>query len=154
MRTDQFIDAMDPEILYTALDSISPPAGRSACATHDPHRFTTPRRQQATFDGEPVDPARDIASARALCARCPILAACNKYAEMSGDEITFLAGQTAVQRQAHRSKTTEIARRRLRVRALLALGAPTPVIAELLGRDPSLIRGDIRTIRPRNEPAA
>lgn len=153
MHTNQFIDAINPEILFAALEPITPPTGQGACATHDPDRFTTPQRQQAAFDGEPMDPVHDVAAARSVCVNCPVLAACRKYASMSGDDVTFLAGQTADQRQAQRSKSIEIARRRLRVRALHAIDAPTPVIAALIGRDPSLIRGDLRVLR-QGEPAA
>jgi hypothetical protein len=44
-------------------------------------------------------------------------------------------------------------RRRLQVAALRELGAPTRVIAELVGRDPSLIRGDLRAIGQHARPA-
>lgn len=147
MHADQFIDAICPEILYAALEPIALPSGQSACATHDSHRFATPQRQQATFDGDPVDPVSDVAAARALCATCPMLTACGKYAETGGDDVTFLAGQTADQRRVQRSKSTEVARRRRQVRALHEIGAPTPVIADLLNRDPSLIRSDLRALR-------
>ncbi len=154
MYTDQFVDVLDPEILHAALEPFAPPAGRGACAAHDPSQFDTPQRQQAAFDGDPVDPVRDVAAARALCAGCPALAACRGYAEMSGDDVTFLAGQTADQRVEHRSKSMEITRRRRQVRALHAFNAPTPIIADLLGRDPSLIRGDLRALRQRGATVA
>jgi hypothetical protein len=39
------------------------------------------------------------------------------------------------------------------VQELHRLGAPTPVIAGLVGRDPSLIRGDLRTLQQQIRPA-
>lgn len=147
MQTDEFIDAVAPEGLYMALEPITPPAGEAACSAHDPQRFSSPDRQQAAFDGDPVDPAHDYPAARAICIGCPVLAACRRYADASRDEITFLAGQSAEQRLTRRAKRAEIAKRRLQVAALDVLGAPTAVVAELLGRDPSLIRGDLRELR-------
>jgi hypothetical protein len=44
-------------------------------------------------------------------------------------------------------------KRRLQVAALRELGAPTSIIADLVGRDPSLIRGDIRAIEQHARPA-
>jgi|SRR6266702_1952643 len=79
-----------------------------------------------------------------------LLAACRRYADASCEEYTFLAGLSADQRSTSRSKKTEIANRRRRVGALRVLGAPTLVIAEIVGRDPSLIRGDIRTLEQRD----
>ncbi len=67
MDTDTFIDTTAPEILYMALEPITPPAGTAACATHDSGRFASPQRQQAAFDGDPVDPAADYQAARAIC---------------------------------------------------------------------------------------
>ena len=83
---------------------------------------------------------------RAICHGCPILAACRRYAKESCEGYAFLDGLSPAQRQAGRSKRAEIAKRSRQVRALRALGAPTHVIAELVGRDPSLVRGDLRAI--------
>jgi len=142
--TDTFIDTTAPEILYVALEPITPPAGTAA---YDRGRFASPQRQQAAFDGDPVDPAADYQAARAICLGCPLLAACRRYAdEDSLDEDTFLAGLSPGQRQARRRKKSEVAKRRLQVDALRALGAPTSVIAGLVGRDPSLVRGDLRAL--------
>jgi hypothetical protein len=141
-----FIDATPPDILYQALEPVPPPAGDAACAVYAPERFVSPERQQAAFDGEPVNPTVDYRAARMICLRCNILAACHKYAEDSGDEDSFLAGLSADQRATGRRKKTEMTRRRLQVAALREIGAPTGVIAELVGRDPSLIRGDLRAI--------
>ena len=152
MDTNEFVDMTAPETLYVALEPIVPPAGTGACATHDPERFTSHHRQQAAFDGEPVDPAVDYPAARAICLDCPMLAACRRYADDSRDEHTFLAGLTADQRSARHLKKTEMAKRRRQVSALRALGAPTSVIADLVSRDPSLIRGDIRALE-RHRPA-
>jgi len=58
----------------------------------------------------------------------------------------FLAGWTAAERSTRRTKKAEIAKRRRQVRELHRLGAPTSVIADLVGRDPSLIRGDLRAL--------
>lgn len=146
MDTDTFIDTTAPENLYVALEPITPPAGTAACAAYDRGRFASPQRQQAAFDGKPVDPAADYQAARAICLGCPLLAACRRYAEDSLDEVTFLAGLSPGQRRAHRCKKNEVAKRRLQVDALRALGAPTSVIAELVGRDPSLVRGDLRAL--------
>jgi hypothetical protein len=85
-------------------------------------------------------------AALAVCLRCPLLPACQRYADASREPFTFLAGMTAAERRARHTKKTEIAKRRQQVDALRALGAPTGVIAEILGRDSSLIRGDIRTL--------
>ena len=149
MDTNEFIDATSPEILYGALEPITPPAGTAACATHHPERFVSPQRQQAAFDGDPVDPAVDYRAARVICLDCPLLAACRRYADDSREEHTFIAGLSADQRAAHRRKKTEMTKRRLQASALRALGAPTLVIAELVGRDPSLIRGDLRAVEQR-----
>lgn len=146
MNTDEFIDATAPEVLYQALEPITPPTGDAACSIHAPERFFTPQRQQAAFDGEPVDPVVDYPAARLICIGCPLLAACRRYADDSGDEHTFLAGLSAVQRSARRRKKMEMTKRRLQVVALRELGAPTRVIAQLVGRDPSLIRGELRAI--------
>ena len=135
-----------PEALYVALEPIAPLAGTGACVTHDPERFVSPQRQQAAFFGEAVDPAVDYPAARSICLSCPLLAACRRYADDSCDEHTFLAGLTAGQRSSRRLKKAEIAKRRLQVSKLRALGAPTSVIADLVSRDPSLIRGDIRAL--------
>ncbi len=153
MNTNEFIDATAPEVLYRALEPVTPPAGTAACATHAPEHFVSPQRQQAAFDGDPVDPAVDYQAARMICFGCPLLAACRRYADASGDERTFLAGLSADQRSARHRKKTEMAKRRLQVAALRELGAPTGVIAELVGRDPSLIRGDLRAIEQHTRPA-
>jgi hypothetical protein len=153
MGTNEFIDTTAPEILYVALEPITPPAGIAACATHDPTRFVSPQRQQVAFDGNPVDPAVDYPAARAICLSCPLLAACRRYADASREEYTFLAGLSADQRSTRRRKNTEMAKRRLQVVALRALGAPTLVIAEITGRDPSLIRGDVRAVAQQARPA-
>ncbi len=146
MDTSEFIEVTAPEALYLALEPVRPPGGPAACATHDRERFRSPRRQQAAFDGDPVDQIADYSAARAICLGCPILAACRRYAEQSCDEYTFLGGLSPEQRRAGRNKKTEIAKRRLQVSALRDLGAPTQVIAELVGRDPSLVRGDLRAL--------
>lgn len=54
---------------------------------------------------------------------------------------------TASERRRLFSKRTEVAKRRRQVEALHRIGAPTQVIAELLGRDPSLIRRDLKALR-------
>jgi len=151
--TNEFLDTTPPEILYGALEPITPPAGTAACAIHDPERFVSPQRQQAAFDGDPVDPAVDYHAARVICLGCPLLAACRRYADASREGHTFIAGLSADQRSAQRRKKTEMTKRRLQVGALRALGAPTLVIAELVGRDPSLIRGDLRAVEQRARPA-
>ena len=144
MNTDDFIDATAPDLLYQALEPITPPTGAAACAVHAPERFVSPQRQQVAFDGDPVDPTVDYRAARMICLSCPLLAACRRYADASGDEHTFLAGLSADQRVVLRRKKTEMNKRRQQVAALRDLGAPTRVIAELVGRDASLIRGDLR----------
>lgn len=153
MDTNEFIDATAPEVLYVALEPATPPAGAAACATHEPHRFASPHRQQAAFDGDPVDPMADYQAARAICLGCPLLAACRRYADHSREEHTFLAGLSSDHRSLQRRKKTDMAKRRMQVGALHALGAPTRVIAELVGRDPSLIRGDVRAVEQRSRPA-
>jgi Transcription factor WhiB len=150
--TDKFIDSTAPDDLHLALEPITPPTGQAACATHDPRRFASPQRQQAAFDGEPIDPIGDYRAARTMCLSCPLLAACRRYAEDSRED-TFLAGLSPHQRRARRRKKAEMAKRRLQVEALRALGAPTPVIADLVGRDPSLIRGDLRALKQQATPA-
>ena len=105
MNIDDFIDATAPEILYQALEPIMPPAGGAACATHVPERFVSAQRQQAAFEGDPVD-AADYSAAKAICHGCPLLAACRRYAEDSGEEYTFLGGRIADQRSARRRKKT------------------------------------------------
>jgi hypothetical protein len=144
--TDDFIDTTAPEDLYLALEPAPPLASAGACAVHDPRRFPSVRRQQAAFDGEAADPAVDYLAAAAICQSCPLLAACRRYADDSCDEYTFLAGLTAAERADRRLKKTEVAKRQLQVAGLRALGAPTAVIANLVGRDPSLIRRDTRTL--------
>lgn len=141
-----FIDAVAADDLHLALEPVTPPVGPAACATHDPRRFASPQRQQAAFDAEPIDPVQDYKAARAICLECPLLAACRRYAEGSREEDTFLGGSSPEQRRARRRKRAEIDKRRLQVDALRALGAPTQVIADLVGRDPSLIRSDLRAL--------
>ena len=77
----------------------------------------------------------------------PLLAACRRYAEGSREEHTFLAGSSPDKRRTRRRKQAEIDKRRLQADALRALGAPTQVIADLVGRDPSLIRSDLRALK-------
>jgi hypothetical protein len=149
----EFIDATPPDILYQALEPVTPPAGDAACAVYAPERFVSPQRQQAAFDGDPVDPTVDYPAARMICLGCSLLAACCRYADDSGDEDTFLAGLSAAQRAARRRKKPEVTKRWLQVAALRELGASTSVIAELVGRDPSLIRGDLRAIERHARPA-
>jgi hypothetical protein len=151
--THNFINAVAADDLHLALEPIPPPIGPPACATHDPRRFASPQRQQAAFDAEPINPVEDYKAARAICLECPLLAACRRYAEDSREEDTFLAGSTPDQRRARRRKQAEIAKRRLQVDALRALGAPTSVIADLVGRDPSLIRSDLRALKQQAHPA-
>jgi hypothetical protein len=151
--TEDFINTTAPEDLYLALEPVTPLASAGACAVHDPRRFPSPRRQQAAFDGEATDPTVDYPAAAATCQRCPLLAACRKYADDSCDEHTFLAGLTAAERADRRLKKTEVAKRQLQVAGLRALGAPTSVIANLVGRDPSLIRRDIRILERQDLPA-
>jgi Transcription factor WhiB len=151
--THNFINAVAADDLHLALEPITPPPGPGACATHDPRRFASPQRQQAAFDGDPINPVEDYKAARAICLECPLLAACRRYAEASREEDTFLAGSSPDQRRARRRKQAEIAKRRLRVDALRALGAPTSVIADLVGRDASLVRGDLRALKRQAGPA-
>lgn len=146
MDTQQFCTTTSPEMLYLALEPVTPPGGSAACATHNPALFDTPRRQQLAFDGEALTPKLDYPAAQAMCADCPLLDACRRYAYDSRDEHTFLAGMTAAERSTRRTKKAEIARRRRQVRELHRLGASTAVIADLVGRDPSLIRGDLRAL--------
>jgi hypothetical protein len=150
--THNFIDGVAADDLHLALEPITPPTGSGACATHDPQRFASAERQQAAFDGDPIDPKQDYQAARVICLDCPILAACRRYAEESREEHTFLAGLSPDQRRARGRKQAEIAKRRLQVDALRALGAPTLVIADLVGRDPSLVRGDLRALNLRAHP--
>jgi hypothetical protein len=145
-------DVSAPELLYQALEPATPPVGSAACAVYAPERFVSPQHQQAAFDGTPVNPA-DYRAARMICLGCSLLAACRRYADDSGDEQTFLAGLSAGQRSARRRKKTEMTRRRLQVAALRELGASTRIIAELVGRDPSLVRGDLRAIEQHAPPA-
>ena len=84
---------------------------------------------------------------------CPILDACRKYAEDSREEHTFLAGMTPAERSSRRTKKTEIAKRRRQVQRLQRLGASTSVIAKLVERDPSLIRGELRALQQQIRPA-
>jgi hypothetical protein len=133
MHPDDFIDATPADILFLALEPITPPTGQAACATYDPQRFASPQRQQAAFDGDPVDPLHDYPAARAICFGCPILAACRRYAEDSQDDVTFLGGQSAEQRLARRRKRGEIAKRRLQAEALTALDAPLLSLLTSLG---------------------
>ena len=148
MDTHEFCMTVAPEILYLALEPVTPPDGADgACATHNPALFETPRRQQLAFDGEALDPGRDYPAARAMCMACPLLEACREYADDSREEHTFLAGMTPVERSSRHTKKTEITKRRRQVQELHRLEAPTSVIAELVGRDPSLIRGDLRALQ-------
>lgn len=147
MDTDKFIDSTAPDDLHLALEPITPPTGKASCATHDSRRFDSPQRQQAAFDGDPIDRIGDYRAARETCLGCELLAACRRYAEESREEDTFLGGLSPDERRARRRKKAEMAKRRLQVEALRALGAPTPVIADLVGRDPSLIRGDLRALK-------
>lgn len=153
MDTSEFINITEPEVLYLALEPVRPPRGAASCAVHDAERFASPKRQQAAFDGEPVDRIADYRAARAMCIGCPILAACRRYAEESCEEYTFLGGLSPEQRRDRPSKKNEIAKRRMQVSALRDLGAPTNVIAELVGRDPSLVRGDLRAVSQLARPA-
>ncbi|MFC8383550.1 WhiB family transcriptional regulator [Nocardia sp. NPDC057272] len=148
MDTSEFLDVTAPSDLIWALEPIAPPPGFGACADYHPERFDSRRRQQAAFDGEAYDEG-DYATARALCQCCPILEMCGQYADMSRDHYSFLAGITAQERAAKWVKHTEILKRRVQVERLIDLAAPTSVVAELVGRDPSLIRGDLRIIRHR-----
>jgi hypothetical protein len=146
--THEFCTTVAPEVLYLALEPVTPPdGGGAACATHDPALFETPRRQQLAFDGEALDPGHGYPAARTMCMACPLLEACRQYTDDSREEHTFLAGETPVERSSRRSKKSEIAKRRRQVQALHRLEAPTSVIAELVGRDPSLIRGDLRALQ-------
>jgi hypothetical protein len=152
--THEFCTTVAPEILYLALEPVTPPDGAGgACATHDPALFETPRRQQLAFDGEALDAGRDYLAARAMCTACPLLEACREYADDSREEHTFLAGMTPAERSSRRTKKTEITKRRRQVQELRRLGAPTAVIAGLVGRDPSLIRGDLRALLQQIRPA-
>jgi hypothetical protein len=110
-------------------------------------QFATQRRQQLAFDGEALDPERDYPAARAMCMACPMLDACRKYADDSRDEHTFLAGMTPAERSRRRTKKSEITKRRWQVQNFTGLGASASVIAELVERDPSLIRGDLRALQ-------
>ncbi|MEV6363201.1 WhiB family transcriptional regulator [Nocardia asteroides] len=150
MDTRQFIDATAPCDLIWALEPIAPPPGAGSCATHHTERFDSRQRQQAAFDGEPHHDS-DYAHTRAICQSCPILKMCGQYADTSLDDHGFLAGRTAPERAAKRVKHTEIAKRRIQVQRLTDLAAPTSVVAELMSRDPSLIRGDLRTMRRRTQ---
>lgn len=152
MDTHEFCTTTAPEILYLALEPITPPAGVGACATYDPALFETRRRQQLAFDGEALDPERDYPAARAMCMACPRLNACRKYADDSREEHTFLAGMTPAERFSRRTKKTEITKRRRQVQELHRLGASTSIIAGLVERDPSLIRGDLRALQQQIRP--
>ncbi|WP_433463900.1 WhiB family transcriptional regulator [Spirillospora sp. CA-128828] len=149
MDTHEFCTTTAPEILYLALEPITPPDGTGACATHNPGLFGTPWQQQRAFDGEALNPKSDYPAARAMCTACPLLDACRRYADDSREEYTFLAGMTAAERSTRRMKETEIAKRRRQVQELYRIGATTSVIADLVGRDPSLIRGDLRALEKR-----
>jgi hypothetical protein len=141
------VDRLSADDLYCALEPVVPPAGRGACVRWHPNLFLSAEAQQATFDGDPFVPVRDVAAARAVCRSCPLFKACHRYANESGDEYTFLAGTTAVERANQRRKQDEIAKRRIQVRRLNELNLPVRVMAALLGRDESLLRRDLRAIR-------
>lgn len=147
MNTREFLATTAPEILYLALEPITPPPGTAACATHDPNQFDSPQRQQLAFDGEALTPEADYPAARAMCTRCPLLDACRRYADHSGETHTFLAGMTVAERSTRRTKKIETAHRHRKVENLRGLGAPTSLVAELVGRDPSLIRRDLRALQ-------
>jgi len=123
-----------------------PPAGDAACAEYHSVLFDSPERQWAVFNDDPMDPEADYTAARALCSICPIITECRQYALDSREQDTFLAGMTPSERRHLFTKRTEVAKRRRQVEALHRIGAPTQVIAELLGRDPSLIRRDLRAL--------
>lgn len=146
INADEFIDNTPPDILWAALEPFMPPTGDAACAEYHSTLFDSPERQWAVFNDDPVDPEIDYPKARELCSSCPILAECRQYAFDSREEDTFLAGMTASERLPLQTKRTEVAKRRRQVGALHRIGAPTQVIAELLGRDPSLIRRDLRIL--------
>lgn len=141
------VDDLPAHDLYRAIEPFAPPAGRGACARWCPDHFVSGEVQQAAFDGDPLVPLRDIAAARAVCRSCPLLEACHRYANESGDEYTFLAGATAAERAHRRRKRDEIAKRRMQVFRLNELKISTRVMAALLDRDESLLRKDLRSIR-------
>lgn len=146
INANEFMDNTRPDILWSAFEPFMPPAGDAACGEYHSTLFDSPERQWAVFNDDPVNPKVDYPAALALCSSCPILTECRQYALDSREEDTFLAGMTASDRRRLFTKRTEVAKRRRQVEVLHRIGAPTPVIAELLGRDPSLVRRDLRAL--------
>lgn len=147
INANEFVDNTRPDILWSALEPFMPPAGNAACGEYHGTLFDSPDWQWAVFNDDPVDPKVDYPVARALCSGCAILRACREYALDSREEDTFLAGMTVSERRRLFTKRTEVAKRRRQVEALHRIGASTQVIAELLGRDPSLIRRDLKALK-------
>ncbi|MFJ3499781.1 WhiB family transcriptional regulator [Streptomyces sp. NPDC090135] len=148
---EEIEDVLPPDALFWAMEPYGPPLGGAACSTWDESRFPSPERQQAAFDGEPVVPEWDIPEARAMCRKCLLLEGCRRYAMDSRDEHVFLAGESAEQRRKSWRKAGEIVKRRRQVAELYALNVGTAVIAQLLGRDESSIRSDLRELGKRRE---
>ncbi|MDT0317973.1 WhiB family transcriptional regulator [Streptomyces millisiae] len=143
---DEIEYLLSPDALFWAMEPFGPPLGEAACHVWDATRFPSQAEQQAAFDGEPVKPERDIPQARAMCRECPLLQSCRRYALDSRDEHVFLAGETAEERRRRWRKSGEVAKRRRQVAELCALKVPTVIIAQLLGRDESSIRNDLRIL--------
>ncbi|MFE7453066.1 WhiB family transcriptional regulator [Streptomyces griseus] len=144
---DEIEDELSPDALFRAMEPFGPPMGEAACSAWDRTRFPTPQEQQATFDGEPTVPERDLSQARAMCRACPLLESCRRYAQDSREEHVFLAGETVDERRKNWRKSGEIAKRRRQVAALYTLSIPTATIARLLQRDESSIRNDLREVK-------
>ncbi|WP_326773024.1 WhiB family transcriptional regulator [Streptomyces sp. NBC_01445] len=146
---DEIEDVLPPDALFWAMEPFGPPMGEASCSTWDPKRFPSQQEQQAAFDGESTMPERDLPQARAMCRTCLLLESCRRYALDSRDEHVFLAGETAEERRKKWRKSGEITKRRRRVDALYALRVPTVTMAQLLQRDESSIRSDLRELEKR-----
>jgi WhiB family redox-sensing transcriptional regulator len=109
VAADEAVSGLDPleheeaEVSMIALDNRAAWWSRAACSTTDPEMF---------FPISPAGPAvRQVAQAKAICARCEIRQACLEYALDTGPIQGVWGGTTERERQLLRQRT-----RRARVR--------------------------------------
>jgi WhiB family redox-sensing transcriptional regulator len=105
--------------------------------------FPNRQEQQAVFDGEIDNPAL-LAVARSVCAACPVRAACQRFADDSLDDTTFLAGKTAAERARARRRSTLTLRRKTVVGRMREAGVTVPEIVFYTGFSKRSVESDRR----------
>jgi hypothetical protein len=110
-------------------------------------RMSAPERRllQPVWDGDSEEPAL-VERARKICATCPVLVECRRFAAANLIEHGFLAGMPAAQRRDTWTRRDRVALRRHKVGALHREGAAVADMMEVLKTPRRTIEADIKAL--------